>query len=185
VFISCKENKRFEKRKPTIEKKIIESNIPFYDLFLKYETEQKLFNRFSLDASEYYKTYVLQGESKLIDRKFENIKPSDILSKEELDKLNYHNIFENYQWDFSIDRSEFNVDFIERFKFSYRKPKKNKTEIAYFFTYPFLVSEKKVLIGFEVFHKFHPKEANKPVYMGYIIFEKIDNNWRLTAQKSL
>jgi hypothetical protein len=138
-----------------------------------------------LDTSEYYKTYVLQGESKLIDRQFENIKPSNILSKEELDKLNNHVVFEEYQWDFSVDRSEFNVNFIERFKFSDRIPKKNKTEIAYFFTYPFSVSEKKVLIGFEVFHKLNPNEANKPIYMGFIIFEKTDNNWKLTRQKSL
>jgi hypothetical protein len=184
MFVSCKQSKQFEKPKPTIEKRKVESNIPFYDLFLKYETEQKSLSRLSLNNFDYYKTYVLQGESKIIDRQFEDINPSNILSKEELNKLNYHIVFEGYQWDFSVDRTKFNVDFIERFKFRDRKPKKNKTEIVYFFTYPFSVSEKKVLIGFEVFHKFYPNDINNPIYMGFVIFEKINNNWKIIGQES-
>ncbi len=84
AFVSCKENKQSEKTNKTIEKEIVESNVPFYDLFLKYESEKELSNKFALDTSKYFKAYVLQGESKLIDRQFEDIKPSNILSEDEL-----------------------------------------------------------------------------------------------------
>ena len=185
AIVSCKENKQPEKHETTVEQEIVESNIPFYDLILKYETEQKLFNKLPLDTSKYFKTYVLQGESKMIQREFEDIKPSNILNEAELDKLNYHIVFEDYEWDFSIDRSKFNVDFIERFKFNDRKSKTNKTEVVYFFTYPLSVSKNKVLIGFEIKHKTYPKESSKGVYMGFFIFEKIDDKWNITAQESL
>lgn len=185
AIISCKGNKKIEKSKTTVEQEIVESKVPFYDLFLKYETDQKLFNKFPLDTSKYFKTYVLQGESKMIYREFEDIKPSDILSKEELEKLNYHTVFENYQWDFTIERSKFNVDFIEMYKFNEKKNNTNKTEIIYFFTYPFILAKDKVLIGFEADYKFHPEERYKRIYMGFIVFKKNNDKWSLIMQKSL
>jgi hypothetical protein len=42
-----------------------------------------------------------------------------------------------------------------------------------------------VLIGFEIKHKTHPKESSKDVYMGFFIFEKIDDKWNITTQESL
>jgi hypothetical protein len=186
VIVSCKKTKKSEIIKTIIQHEIVELNVGFYDLFLEYEAEQKLFKNFVLDTSKYFKTYVLQGQSKLIDRQFEYIKPSDILSKVELNELNYHTVFENYQWDFTINRSKFNTDFIERYKFNVRKPKTNKTEIIYFFTYPFSVAKDKVLIGFEIKNKSHNlKEATKRIYMGFIIFKKVNNKWRFKAERSL
>ena len=185
AIVSCKENKQPEKHKTTIKLEVVASSVPFYDLFLKYETEQKLFHKFPLDTSKYYKTYAYPRESKLIDRELEDIKPSDILNEVELDKLNYHIVFEDYQWDFRIDRSKINVDFIEKYKFNARKSRTNKTEVIYLFTYPFSVSKTKVLIGFEIKHKTYPKKSSKDVYMGFFIFEKIDDKWNITAQKSL
>jgi hypothetical protein len=186
AIVSCKEHKKNENTKTTVEQEIVEPNVPFYELFLKYETKQKLFNKFPLDSSKYFKTYVLQGESKLISREFEDIIPSDILNKTELSKLNYHTVFEGYQWGFTIDRSKFfNTDFIDMYNFNTKKHKTNKTEIVYFFTYPLSVSKNKVLIGFKIDHVFHPKKTSKRVYVGFVIFEKMDNNWRLTGQNSL
>ena len=103
-----------------------------------------------------FKKFVFQGQSKLIDRQFEDIKPSDILSEMELNKLNYHNIFENYQWDFSIDRSKFNTNFIEKYKFNVIfLPKTNKTEIIIFLHILFLWEKTRLLIGFEIKSKSH------------------------------
>ena len=185
AIVSCRKNKNLEIPKKIIEQEIIQSKVQFYDLFLEYESEQKIFKKFVLDTSKYFKTFVLQGQSKLIDRQFEDIKPSDILSEIELNKLNYHNIFENYQWDFSIDRSKFNTNFIEKNKFNVRIPKTNKTEVIYFFTYPFSVAKNKVLIGFEIKSKSHHlKETTKRIYMGFIIFKKTNNKWNLIKQKS-
>lgn len=187
AIVSCKENKKLEGPKVTVKQEVVESGVPFYDLFLKFETEQELFHKFPLDTSKYYKTYVYPRESKLIDREFEDIKPSDILNEAELKKLESrrYNLFEGYQWDDTINRSKFNTDFLEKFKLNSKKIKSNKTEVIYFFTYPFSISKDKVLIGFEVNHKSHPKETLKKVYMGFIIFEKIDGRWDLTVQESL
>lgn len=185
AIASCKENKKPEKLKTIVEKDLAISNIPFYDLFLEYEVEQELFNKFPLDTSKYFKTYILQGESKLISRGLEDIKPSDILSEAELEKLNYHTVFENYQWNSTVDRSKLNTDFIDMYKFNAKKYKTNKTEIIYFFTYPLSVSKNKVLIGFSIEHKFHPKEIYKKIYMGFIIFKKTNDKWDLIAQKSV
>lgn len=181
VFISCKESKNSEKASTVVKKQIVEYNVPFYDVFLKYETERELFNKFPLDTSKYFKTYVLQGQSKLIYRELEDIKPSNILSETELEKLNYHTVFKNYKWDFTIDRSEFNTNFIDIYKFNSLGYKTNKTEIIYFFTYPFYISKNKILIGFEIKHKFHPIKQYKKVDIGYFIFEKEKEKWSLTA----
>lgn len=184
VIVSCKEDSKSEKLKTVVKKEIAESNVSFYDLFLEYETKQELFNKFPLDTSKYFKTYVLQGESKLIYREFEDIKPSNILSENELKTLNYHTVFKNYQWDFTIDRSKFNTDFIDIYKFNSKRYKTNKTEIIYFFTYPFYISKNKILIGFEIKHKFHPIKQSKKVDMGYFIFEKEKEKWSLkTTEK--
>ncbi len=174
AIVSCKEIKKSEKPRTPVEQEIVESDIPFYNLFLKYEAEQELSNKSPLNNSKYFKTYVLQGRSKMIEREFEDIKPSDILSEAELEKLNYHTVFENYR-----------SDFIDMYEFNAKKHKTNKTEIIYFFTYPFSVSKNKVLIGFEIDYKFHPKETSKRVHMGFIIFEKIDDKWDLAAKESL
>ncbi|MGY0427254.1 MAG: hypothetical protein ACWIPI_10585 [Polaribacter sp.] len=72
AIVSCKESKNPETTKTTIEQKIVEPKIGFYDLFLEYEAKQKLSNKFPLDTSKYFKTYVIQGRSKLIDRQFED-----------------------------------------------------------------------------------------------------------------
>ena len=174
AIVSCKENKILDKPRTTVEQEVADSNVPFYNLFLKHEAEQKLSNKFSLGTSKYFKTYVLQGRSKLIEREFEDINPSDILSEAELYKLNYHTVFENYQ-----------SDFINMYEFNAKKFKTNKTEIVYFFTYPFSVSKNKVLIGLEVIHKPHSKESSERVYMEFILFEKIDNKWTFIDQKKI
>jgi hypothetical protein len=177
AIVSCKENKILDKPRTTVEQEVADSNVPFYNLFLKHEAEQELSNKFSLDTSKYFKTYVLQGRSKLIEREFEDINPSDILSEAELYKLNYHTVFENYQ-----------SDFINMYEFNAKKFKTNKTEIVYFFTYPFSVSKNKVLIGLEVIHKPHSKESSERVYIGYmefIVFEKINDTWNLISKEKL
>lgn len=174
TIVSCKESKNSEKTKITIEQEIVESKVEFYKLFLRYEAEQELSNKFSLDTTKYFKTYVLQGASKMIERQLEDIKPSDVLSEEELDKLNYHIVFENYQ-----------SDFIDMYEFNHKKHDTNKTEIIYFFTYPFIAAKNKVLIGLEVEYKFHPKESSKRASMRFFIFKKVNDMWRLTEEGNL
>lgn len=174
IIISCKENKKSEPSKITIESEIVEPKVNFYNLFLDYKTEQELSNKFQLDTSKYFETYVLQGRSKLIDRNLEDVKSSDFINETEIEKLNYHEVFENYESDF-IDMSEFNS----------KKHKTNKTEIVYFFTYPFKVSKEKVLIGFELKHKSHPIELTKGGAMGFFIVKKINNSWILITEDIL
>ena len=174
IIVSCKEGEKPQTVKPIIKKEIVEPKVEFYDLFLEYEAKQELYKTPTFDTTKYFKTYVLQGESKLIDRQFEDIKPSNNLNKEEINKLNYHNVFENYQW-----------DFIDMYGFNSKKNDTNKTEIIYFFTYPFSVAKDKVLIGFEIKSKSHHiKETAKIIYMGFVIFKKIDDKWSVTEQKS-
>jgi hypothetical protein len=175
VIFSCKKNKNSEIRKTISEQTIVESKVGFYSLFLEYETKQEFFKKFPIDTSKYFKTYIIQGQSKLIDRQFENIKPSNILTKKELNKLNSRTVFENYQ-----------SDFIDIYEFNSKKYDTNKTEIIYFFTYPFSIAKNKVLIGFEIKSKSHHlKETTKRIYMGFILFKKIDNKWNFIEQKEM
>lgn len=174
LIVSCKEGDKLQNKKTIVKEKIVEPKVEFYELFLEYEAKQNLYYTDKLDTTKYFKTYVIQGQSKLIDRQFEDIKPSNNLNIKELTKLNYHNIFENYQ-----------SDFIDMYEFNSKKHETNKTEIIYFFTYPFSVAKDKVLIGFEIKSKSHHlKETVKRIYMGFVIFKKIDSKWRITEQKS-
>ncbi len=61
--------------------------------------------------------------------------------------------------------------------------RKHKTEIIYFFTYPYSVSKEKVLIGIQVKHKIDT--SSKEVYMELIVFEKTDSTWSLTGHENL
>lgn len=174
IIVSCKEGEKPQAVKPIIKKEIVEPKVEFYDLFLEHEAKQELYKTDTLDTTKYFKIYVIQGQSKLIDRQFEDIKPSNYINREELNKLNYHNIFENYQ-----------SDFIDMYEFNSKKYETNKTEIIYFFTYPFSVAKDKVLIGFEIKSKSHHlKETTKRIYMGFVIFKKTDSKWSVTEQKS-
>ena len=174
AFVSCKESEKTETTKTIIKQEIVEPKVGFYNLFLEYKTKQELFNEFPLDTSKYFKTYVLQGGSKLIHRQFEDIKPSEILSEEELDKLNYHTVFENYQ-----------SDFIDMYEFNSIKKNSNKVEIIYFFTYPYLVDKDKVVIGLEIRHKLPAERQSQRISMVLIIFNKINNTWDLTGKENL
>jgi len=174
IIISCKENKKSEPSKITIESEIVESKVNFYSLFLDYKTEQELSDKFQLDTSKYFETYVLQGRSKLIDRNLEDVKSSDFINETEIERLNYHEVFENYE-----------SDFIDMYEFNSKKHKTNKTEIVYLFSYPFKVSKEKVLIGFELKHKSHPTELTKGGAMGFFILKKINNSWILITEEIL
>jgi hypothetical protein len=174
IIISCKENKKPESSNLTIESEILEPKVNFYSLILDHKTEQELSNKFQLDSSKYFENFILQGRSKTIERNLEDVKSSDFLNETEIEKLNYHEVFENYE-----------SDFINMYEFNSKKHETNKTEIVYFFTYPFTVSKEKVLIGFEVKHKSHPIELTKGGAMGFFVLEKINNSWKLTTEEFL
>lgn len=173
-MISCNEAKKTDSLKKIEVPEKQESPVRFYDIYQEFIIKRELSSKSKLDTSEYFKTYVLQGRSKLIEREFEYIKPELHLNKAELDSLNYHNVFENYQ-----------SDLIDMYEFNAKKNNTDKTEIVHFFTYPFSVAKDKVLIGFTISYKFQPNEYFKGGSSGYIIYEKFNDKWNLIKVENL
>ncbi len=173
-MISCDDIKKTDSLKKIGMPEKEEQPVRFYEIYREHISKRELSDKFKPDTSEYFKTYVLQGRSKLIERELEDIKPSWLINKAELDSLNYHIIFEDYQ-----------SDFIKMNEFDTKKHDTDKTEIVHFFTYPFSVAKDKVLIGFKKSYKFHPKEFYKGGSSGYIVYEKINDKWSLIKEVSL